>query len=107
MSWDKKRSGGTHRLYYYRSRREGQRSVKIYVGPGVVGEEAAKRAAEARRQREQRKQEWSRTWVKIEQSRQPLDEFCRTIGMVVKAVLIVSGFYLHARSEWRRRGTTK
>jgi hypothetical protein len=106
MSWDKKPSGSTPRFYYYRSRREGLRAVKTYVGPGVVGEEAAKRDAEARRRREQRKREWSATWATIEQSRQPLNDFCRSMALIVKAVLIASGYYQHARSQWRRRGTT-
>ena len=105
MSWDAKKCGNKKRFYYYRSTHECGRSIKIYLGRGAAAEEAARQDAEARRQREQRKQEWLLTWAKIKQTKQPSDEFCRTLNLVVKVVLIASGFHQHERGEWRRRST--
>jgi hypothetical protein len=104
VSWDKKKSGKGQRFYFYRSGREGEKRVKQYIGAGVVGAQAARHDAEARRHRQEQKQEWQRAWANIEACRGPLDELCHLLGVMVKSVLIVGGLYQHARSEWRRRG---
>src|SRR5437868_516749 len=40
VSWDRKRRGAA-KGYYYRSVRKGGRTMKVYVGGGVIGETAA------------------------------------------------------------------
>jgi len=104
MSWDAKKSGRGKRFYYYRSEKRGPKWAKKYVGAGVVGAMAARRDAEARSRRQEHHRDWDRNWANIEACGQPLDEFCRLLKLMVKSVLVACGYYLHARSEWRRRG---
>jgi hypothetical protein len=103
MSWDKKKSGRGHRVYYYRSRRVDGRTVKEYVGAGAVGKEAAGRQMEAASRRQQERRDWLRTWAAMEAAGDVQREFWEASGMLVKAALILAGYHLHARSEWRRR----
>jgi hypothetical protein len=103
MGWDKKKSGRGHRVYYYRSRRVDGRTVKEYVGAGAVGKEAAQRQMESVFRRQRERLDWLRTWAALEAARDTQREFWEASGVLVKAALVLAGYHLHARSEWRRR----
>ena len=43
--------------------------------------------------------------AKTAQAEEPVDRLCWIARLMTKAVLIVAGFHLHARGDWRRRRT--
>lgn len=103
MSWDRKR--GTGRRYYYRSVRGQRRSAKLYVGTGPDAQRIAEADLAARRERARARQAWLQKWAQIELVRLPLDDFCGLVALLVKGILLVSGWHQHG-GEWRRRTLT-
>ncbi|QDU59565.1 hypothetical protein Pan216_03950 [Planctomycetes bacterium Pan216] len=101
MSWDRKENG---RKYYYRNRRdENGRAVKEYVGQGRRAVQAEREDQEARLQRLQVKQQWQTIFDELDDVNRPVKELVAINTLLMRAVLIVNGFYLHRGHEWRRR----
>ena len=98
--WERRERGG---LYYTRSRKEGGRVIREYVGGGVLGELAARMDAEKRRRREEEAAAWREERERLEGLVGLLDEFCEDLEAVTRAALIAAGFRRHKRGEWRRR----
>lgn len=99
MAWETR---GDRGRYYTRSRREGGRVVREYVGGGVVGERAA--ALDAAR-RAERKAE--RVAIRAERERvQALDAdlmgLHRAVDLLTRGALMAAGFERHKR-QWRKR----
>jgi hypothetical protein len=92
-----------NKRYFYRSRRINGRHRKEYVGGGWVGALASDMlvAAQAKRRREQGERR-SRMDQLLAIERQ-LADLDRQLDLHVFALLVARGFYLHRRSEWRRR----
>jgi hypothetical protein len=99
MAWDKRRCG---RRYYCRSVWVDGRSVKQYVGAGAAGRAAADRDQLDRLDRRAKRDAWAAWDAKVDEATPPLDRFCETADLIVRAALIVSGYHYH-RGEWRRR----
>ena len=100
MAWEQRERGG---LYYTRSRREGGRVIREYVGAGVLGEIAALEDEYERRLREEDAAFWEEERERLETLSAPVDELCEAAETIARAVLLAAGFRRHNRSQWRKR----
>jgi hypothetical protein len=100
MAWERRRRGG---LYYTRTLRREGKILRQYVGTGAAAEAAAAEDAARRAAREAlavaRRQEKER-WQLLEA---PLRKLCLLTDLVSHAALVLAGYRLHSRSEWRRQ----
>ena len=97
MGWDK------DGRYYSRSRREGRRVVREYVGAGEVAKLAAQLDAI-----ERDKRLTDRECARIDRERAevldgPLDELDEVADLLVRAALVAAGYHQHNRGNWRKR----
>lgn len=97
--WERRERGS---LYYTRSRKEGGRVVREYVGGGVLGELAARMDAEERQRREEDAAAWREEREHLEGLAGLLDAFYEDVETVTRAALIAAGFRRHKRGEWRK-----
>jgi hypothetical protein len=100
MAWERRKRGG---LYYTRSRKEGGRVVREYVGGGILGELAARMDAEDRPRREEEAAYQREEREHLEALSAPVEELCDAAEVIARAALIASGFHCHNRGEWRKR----
>ena len=98
--WERRERGG---LYYTRSRKEGGRVVREYVGGGVLGELAARLDAEVRRRRDEERASRREERERLEALAAPLEELCEAAEVIARAALLASGYHRHNRGEWRKR----
>ena len=99
MAWENRQRGS---LYYTRSRREGGRVVREYVGCGPQGLAAAE-DARIREEREAKRGAWRAEQQRLEildQHVEPLDALCTTI---TRGCLEAAGYHQHKAGEWRKR----
>ena len=80
MAWERRRNGHT---YYYRAQREGDRVVKTYIGRGEKGRLAAAADEAARRSRAESKQIDFDKRHALDDLVAHLDEFGRTVDLIV------------------------
>ena len=97
--WERRERGG---LYYTRSRKEGGRVVREYIGGGVLGEIAALQDEYERRRREEGFALWKEERQRLEDLMVPLDELCEAAEVLAHAALVVAGYRRHNRGEWRK-----
>jgi hypothetical protein len=101
--WERRERGG---LYYTRSRKEGGRVVREYVGGGILGELAARMDAEERRRRQEEATAWREERKSLEALDAPVEELYRVTEILSRAVFVAAGYRQHNRGEWRmRRGS--
>jgi hypothetical protein len=102
MSWETRNGRGA---YYTRSRRNGGRIIREYIGTGdfalarahADAQERQQRQAEAARLRQQKATDQSLD--------ADIDQFCRLTDGIARAVLLAAGYHNH-KGQWRkRRGT--
>ncbi len=97
--WESRERGG---LYYTRTRREGGRVVREYVGTGPFAELAAQYDALDRLRRE----EEARVWREERERLEALDAETRELNdlaeLLTRAALLAAGYRQHERGEWRR-----
>ncbi len=97
MGWDK------DGRYYTRSRREGGRVIREYVGSGPL---AQLEAAYDRSQRQRKAAEY-RTWQREQEQvrwlEQPLEELDALCSQLMRSTLEAAGYHQHDRGAWRRR----
>lgn len=98
MAWEAR--GG--QLYYYRSKREGRKVRKIYLGRGPAARLAAQQDAEAKRRREAERRELLRLRVQMGQLGAVDDLIERGLGVLTTATLYTEGYHEH-HGEWRKR----
>jgi len=98
--WERRERGGT---YYTRSRREGGRVVREYVGGGVLGEIAALQDEYERRTREEEAALEKEERQRLEELVAPVDELCAAAEVLARAALVSAGYRRHNRGEWRKR----
>jgi hypothetical protein len=98
VAWERRERGGR---YYTRSRREGGRVVREYVGGGLAGELAAEedriRRELAEKQREREKEEMER----LKALAAPVLEVSEAAEILAHAHLIAAGYHRH-KGEYRR-----
>jgi hypothetical protein len=94
------RNGKGH--YYTRSRRQGGRIVREYLGAGDYGEYFAALDARARAEAAERAAD---SWMEVD----GLDELDKLVAAYVKTVevaareaLVAAGYRQHQRGEWRK-----
>jgi hypothetical protein len=100
VGWETRKKG-TGR-YYTRSRREGGRVVREYIGGGVLGRLAAQIDEIERRQREEERAYWREERERLEQNAAFVRELEEAAEILSQAHLIAAGFHKR-RGEWRRR----
>jgi hypothetical protein len=102
--WESRERGG---LYYTRSRKEGGRVVREYVGGGILGELAARMDAEERQRRQEEVASQRRERERLDILSAPVEELCDAAEVIVRAALLASGYHQHNRGEWRKRREPK
>ena len=98
MGWETRRGRGR---YYTRSRREGGRVVREYVGTGPIAELAAQADALHRQLRAVERAQ--RQAVRMLAAPPELQRLDRLVMELYRASLLVAGYHQHARGAWRRR----
>jgi hypothetical protein len=100
MFWHTK---GNHR-YLVRSRREGDKIERDYLGTGPKAELLYE---EYRRQKEAQQDLLAKVQRELDAA-QPahsrLADFSSWTDLLTRAILVAAGYYLHHRHEWRPRG---
>jgi hypothetical protein len=102
--WERRERGG---LYYTRSRKEGGRAVREYIGGGVLGQFAAQMDAEDRQRREEEAAAWREEQERIRKLEEPVEELSEATDLLVRAALLAAGYHQHKRGEWRLRREPK
>ena len=97
MGWDK---GGR---YYTRSRREGGRVVREYVGGGEAGALIARLDAIERDKRLTDREVARAARAAAAELDAPLAELNDLADLVARAAMVAAGYRQHNRGEWRRR----
>jgi hypothetical protein len=98
--WERRDRGG---LYYTRSRKEGGRVVREYVGSGPLAELAAETDALRRLRRVEEAKAWRQEHESLEALDRSVEELYEAAEILARATLLAAGFHQHNRSEWRRR----
>ncbi len=104
MGWESRQRGG---LYYTRSRKENGRVVREYIGSGVLGQIAALEDEHERRQREEQAAYWKEEQQDLDALEGSVVELSEASDLLVRAVLLTSGYRQHNRGEWRLRREPK
>jgi hypothetical protein len=89
-------------VYYYRSRRDGEKVRKFYVGAGDVAQMASRLDEVERLSREEETIHWKAERERLERSATFLQELEEAAEVLVRAQLLASGFHLH-KGQWRRQ----
>ncbi len=99
MSWEERNGSGR---YYTRSRREGGRIVREYVGTGPVAEVIARRDEAERRRREEEAKAWREERERMEALDTEVGEVDDLAELLTRAAFLAAGYRQHDRGEWRR-----
>jgi hypothetical protein len=98
--WEKRERGG---LYYTRSRKEGGRVIREYIGGGPLGELAAKTDALKRLRREEEAKAWREERESLEALDQSVEEQYEAAEILARAILLAAGYHQHNRGKWRKK----
>ena len=98
MAWEQRQRGGR---YYTRSRREGGRVVREYVGKGPIGEAVAQLDQLDRAARESERRAWKAEREAVLDPAADVTAFGRLVDDAVALALTAAGLHNH-RGEWRR-----
>jgi hypothetical protein len=102
--WERRERGG---LYYTRSRKEGGRVIREYVGGGILGELTAQMDALERERRQEQTTCWKEEQEELDALEAPVEEISEASDLLVRAALLASGYHQHNRGEWRLRREPK
>jgi len=98
MAWERREGGG---LYYTRSRREGGRVLREYVGSGPLAELAAEEDR-AKRELAEAKREWEKEELeRLKDLAAPVLELSEAAEILAHAHLVAAGYHKH-KGEYRR-----
>jgi len=89
-------------VYYYKSRRDGEKVRKVYVGAGDFAHLAAKLDETERLRREEEAAYWDAERERLERSAAFLQELTEAAKVLTRAYLLASGFHQH-KGQWRRK----
>ena len=99
MAWEHRQRGGR---YYTRSRREGGRVVREYVGGSVLVELAARADELKRRERERAAAAEREEQETLEALDAPFAEAWEAAETLYSAALVAAGYRHYKRGEWRK-----
>ncbi len=99
VSWEQRNGGGR---YYTRSRREGGRIVREYVGAGPIAELVAFQDEAERRHREEEARAWREEREDLGRLDETAGELCELAELLIRAALVAAGYRQHNRGEWRK-----
>jgi hypothetical protein len=100
VGWETRKRGTSR--YYTRSRREGDRVIREYIGGGRLGQLAAQLDELERQQREEETAYWKVERERFEQNAAFVRELEEAAQILSQAHLIAAGFHKR-RGEWRKR----
>ena len=89
-------------VYYYKSRRDGEKVRKVYVGAGDFAHLAAKLDETERLRREEEAAYWDAERERLERSAAFLQKLTEAAKVLTRAYLLASGFHQH-KGQWRRK----
>jgi hypothetical protein len=99
MGWEQRARGGR---YYTRSRKDGGRVVREYVGGGLIGELAARQDTARAARRAAEAAAWRRHRATVESAEASLKALCDQADMLMCGTLLLAGYHQHHRGQWRR-----
>jgi hypothetical protein len=97
MAWEKRRKSS----YYYKSRREGKKVRRTYMGHGPEAQLSAQLDVERRQQRQAERTEWVDFVARVQEADAALENLSRHCRLLAAAVLLTQGFHSH-NGQWRR-----
>jgi hypothetical protein len=97
MAWQQR--GKSH--FYYRSRREGTKTFRDYMGRGPEAELSANLDIQRREQRQAARAGWAEFVARVQEADAALDNLSRHCRLLAATVLLTHGFRCH-NGEWRR-----
>ena len=100
MAWETRK--GSSGRYYTRSRREGGRVIREYIGCGLVAEAIAALDAQERWLREEQDERLGEQVVEAQAVDQQLNDIGELCDVLAQVVLWQAGYHKH-RGEWRKR----
>ena len=100
VGWETRKRGTG--CYYTRSRREGGRVIREYIGGGTLGWLAAQLDEIERRQRDEATVYWREERERLEQNAAFVGELEEAAEVLVRAHLLASGYHKH-KGQWRRQ----
>jgi hypothetical protein len=98
VAWEERERGGR---YYTRSRREGGRVLREYVGGGLAGELAAEADRERRELEEAQRKREREDIERIKALAAPVLEVSEAAEILARAHLVAAGYHKR-KGEWRR-----
>jgi hypothetical protein len=91
------------RCYYYRQTKQAGRVVSQYIGTGPTAELLAQSDGLLSAERTAERQDLHQLKAEQDTLDRQIDELSAAVRHYVDAVLLVSGYRQHKRSEWRRK----
>ena len=98
MGWEPRERGG---LYYTRSRREGGRVVREYLGAGEFAEALARSDEAIRRARQMKRERGLAQEERLRELAAPVLRLDEAADELLRAELVAAGFHRH-KGVWRR-----
>lgn len=102
--WERRERGS---FYYTRSRKEGGRVAREYIGSGPVAALAARMDALERERREERAAHRRQEREELDALDASVNEVAEGSDLLVRAALLASGYRQHNRGEWRLKREPK
>jgi hypothetical protein len=100
VAWETRQRGGR---YYTRSRKQGGRVVREYVGCGAVAQAIARLESLDRERRARERAEDRVEGERLRAADRTLRAACRELELWTQVLLLAGGYHQHRRGEWRQR----
>jgi len=103
MAWEAR----WRQRYYYRSKRVGNRIVKVYMGKGPEAESAAREDAAKRADRAVRRHAAEVDRMRDEPAKDMMAELDGQVRIMLETALVAAGYHQHDRGRWRKKRNGK
>jgi hypothetical protein len=98
MSWECR----GNRRYYYRSRRQGDRVIKQYVGADLLANQLAQEDELRHSKEQERRLAEQAERERLDLLDAPVRDLWKTVDCMVNAAMLLAGYRRHHRGEWRK-----
>lgn len=95
-----------NKTYYYRAVRYGGDYQSVYLGAGAVGELAYREIVVRRQEQQAQRRALQEFLDTVSATVQVAVDVLSTIDLLTRSLVILSGYYQHARGTWRKRKYT-